>query len=783
MITQWARELAMGARFAASGGRSGWTRTLMTAVGVGLGVAVLLLAASIPTAIDATTARQDARETPLFGEDAPKSDTTVLATHADTEFRGSVIRGRLVQADGPIGKAVHPPGTERLPAPGEMVVSPALKRLLESPRGDLLEKRFEGAEIIGTIGDEGLWGPAELAFYLGSDMLDDSGGDGSTRIDAFGVQDDGDGLNALLLVLIVVMVVVLLMPIAVFIATAVRFGGESRDRRLAALRLVGADNSMARRIAAGESLFGALLGLVVGGWLFLLGRMFIGRIHFINEISLFPSDVTPVGWLAALVLIAVPVCAVAVTLLAMRGVAMSPLGVAREGTDRGRRLWWRLLALVAGGGALVAMGSQFSETSPVNEPGLAAAVILTLVGITALLPWVVERVVGRLNGGALSWQLAIRRLQLNSGLAARAVSGVTIAVAGAIALQMLFAAVEIKETSSTGQDPDRAQAVAGEAVADGAQASEVFRGYADTEGVREALGLVSSSAVHEKAKPDADGYVESIMITVADCATLAQVVKTGACQDGDVFLAKGEYDTGPMPTPGDRLNLSADLSEPGKVDTNAPTWWTVPEDARRTEAVPDPAGSLRSGVFATPAALEVPLLRTAEAVSLISTEPGAPDVIEHLRNTAGLADPSAHVFQLVSERASSEFAALSNALLLGAIVVMLLIAASMIVNTLEQLRERKSQLAVLVAFGTRRSTLGASVLWQTAVPVGLGLVIATGGGLLLGLLLLRLVGGTVIDWLAFVPLAAAGLGMILLVTVASMPALWRTMRPDGLRTE
>ena len=47
---------------------------------------------------------------------------------------------------------------------------------------------------------------------------------------------------------------------------------------------------------------------------------------------------------------------------------------------------------------------------------------------------------------------------------------------------------------------------------------------------------------------------------------------------------------------------------------------------------------------------------------------------------------------------------------------------------LEQLRERRRLLAVLVAFGTRRSTMSWSVLWQTAVPVLLGLVLAFVGG-------------------------------------------------------
>src|SRR5206468_3625992 len=58
------------------------------------------------------------------------------------------------------------------------------------------------------------------------------------------------------------------------------------------------------------------------------------------------------------------------------------------------------------------------------------------------LPWIVERVVARLGGGSPAWQLAVRRLQLDSGTPARVVGGVAVVLAGAIALQTLFIPAE-----------------------------------------------------------------------------------------------------------------------------------------------------------------------------------------------------------------------------------------------------------------------------------------------------------------------------------------------------
>ena len=77
---------------------------------------------------------------------------------------------------------------------------------------------------------------------------------------------------------------------------------------------------------------------------------------------------------------------------------------------------------------------------------------------------------------------------------------------------------------------------------------------------------------------------------------------------------------------------------------------------------------------------------------------------------------------------------------IGAVVVLLLIGASLLVTLLEQLRDRRRLLAILVAFGTRRSTIAWSILWQAAVPILLGLALAVIAGITLGAVLLQMVG-------------------------------------------
>ncbi len=158
---------------------------------------------------------------------------------------------------------------------------------------------------------------------------------------------------------------------------------------------------------------------------------------------------------AALVAVAIPAAAVLVTLLAMRGVVVEPLGVVRTAKQRRRRLWWRLLPPLAGLAMLYPMIGKGRKNGDFNQYLVISGVLLLLIGVTALLPWVVEAVVVRLGKGALSWQLAVRRLQLSSGTAARMVNGIAVAVAGAIALQMLFTGTQSQYTKATGKDPRR----------------------------------------------------------------------------------------------------------------------------------------------------------------------------------------------------------------------------------------------------------------------------------------------------------------------------------------
>ncbi|MFD3514223.1 FtsX-like permease family protein [Streptomyces sp. NPDC058657] len=777
------RALRLGIRFALGGGRQGWVRTALTALGVGLGVTLLLVAVAVPHAMSARNDRDASRGVMATGADAGPGRGSLLLTQAQTEYRGSSVRGRFLKPEGP--EAPLPPGLAVFPGDGELAVSPALDALLKSGSGSLLRERLRG-KVTAVIGDEGLLGPAELAYYRGDSTLtaDDLS---VSRVTSFSMRSQVT-YDSTLLLLVVVAFVVLLVPIGVFIAAAVRFGGERRDRRLAAMRLVGADSRTVRLVAAGEALAGALLGLAVGAGLFLLARSLAGLITFgAAGAGLFPSDLTPAPALVLLVVLAVPAAAVGVSLLALRGVVIEPLGVVRTARPVRRRLWWRLLLPVGGLALLVPLVRQ-GDGAAADQTGLIGGTVLLLLGITALLPWLVEAFVARLGGGSVSWQLAVRRLQLSSGLAARTVNGIAVAVAGAIALHMLLGGIDDRYVQDTGADPGRAQLVT--LIPDSSPAArDPARLAADltrTPGVQKYIGIGSVS-VGDRAKAP----TETNEVTVADCATLREVAKLPRCADGDVFVADG----GSQPAPSAAFAAGrtvffkpehpGDMPGAGAAARNSPPApWTLPARLTTVPSVPDPGGAERGGLLATPGALPQAAPGSLALEMYVKVDPGDPDAAERVRNVLAAADPNVTAYNTAASAVNPRFASVRKALYAGAACVLLLIGVSLLVSQLEQLRERRKLLSALVAFGTRRSTLGRSVLWQTAVPMTLGLVLAVAVGTGLGLMLLRMSQvGLAVDWTGVAAMAGTGGGVVLLVGLLSLPPLWRLMRPDGLRTE
>lgn len=765
-------DLRLGAGLALRGGRESLLRTLLSALGVGVATATLLLAASLPTILEHRDERSAARMDYEVAEYPPPEagNDTLVFRIADTDYRGDPIFGRIVRAEGP--DAPLPPGVDALPAHDEVVVSPALAALLNDPEHEVLQRRYDHT-IIGRIGPEGLEGPHELAFYLGNEEL--TLNTAGNRITGYGGDTNGGADDPVILLLGIVGTVVMLTPVVVFLRAAVRFGGEQRDRRLAALRLMGADRRAIRRVAAGETLPGIALGLLLGAGFHHAGRPLVEMVPL--STGVYGADVVPHPVLGPLVFVAVPLLALWVVITSLRGVVIEPLGTVRRAERRNPRLWWRLTLFALGIGLIVG-----ALRTPLGK-GLwvvlvAVGLLTTLFGVTAVLPWLVDRLFGRSSQGPLSLQLALRRLGASDGGPARAISGIVVTVAGAIALQSLFTGVETATTVEHADTLEEAyeQQAFGEAGYNleaelrlGASGGDPTRRLEEVPGVEAALAFIGTPGLTD------DGTMLSVR--VADCPTLMRLADLPSCSPGDVFSAVPELEQG--------ANLVL-----GGGEHRSPVVWEVPAPIPfEGTLVEHPSRSsidhsAENVVLATPeAAVPTEDAEAGERLWL-RVDPSVPGVQEELRATVAGLDPTYRMSFPMTIEYDPALDGTRTMLIGGALACLAMITAGLLVGAVEQIRERKRVHAVLTAFGTRRRTLVASVLWQSALPVLVGVVLATAAGLGLGAMLLDLVHLPVsFDPLDVLFIAGAGIGMVLLTTLAALPALLRSMRPEGLRWE
>lgn len=754
-------DLLLGFRLAVGGGRGSIVRLVLSTVGIGLAVAILLVAASLGTVRE--NRLQRSFDAAVVTEPIPGvAPLDYLAQN--TDFRGSPIALVYLHPTGP--NSPVPPGVDRIPAPGEVVVSPKVDELIAADTSGLLKPRLPGKQI-GLIDHEALINPNDLVVYVGAEKFA-----GNAPVYAFGADT---GLPRVaeqnILALLLIGLVILLAPVFVFIGTVSRLGAAERDRRLAALRLAGSSLPQLRRIAAAETLVSTLAGLLAGSALFLLLRAMAANIQ-VFRFGVFPHDLTPPWPLVALIVLVVPALTVATALTAQRHTIVEPLGVLREAAPARRRLWWRLLPIAAGIALLIPDAGPWTLLGQIL---MASGAMLLLLGIPALLPWLLERAVAGIRGGPASFQLAIRRLQTDSGTPSRVVAGLCVVIAGAIGLLSLLAGQTDFNRAHSAEERGTqvGQAIIqadGEATESAATALRALPGSAGFEAVR--------TIFVKSAAPDAG----LLTLGVADCATVEATTGVTGCRDGDVFTVKDSHSR-PFEK-GQPVILSDFRSKDQSRDQN----WTIPVAPRPVDLKQWGVGQyVRTQLLVTPAAIAGVDLSGASATMSVRPAAPDPDFVDRVRNAIAPLVWRASVAAYDGQRDTAEarmFADARSFLLGGSLFVLVLAGVSLLVLAQEQVRARRRALGALSATGVPVRVIVRSLLWQNGIPLLLGIVIATAIGVGIATVGQRLIWNTVyVDWGAVGFLAVAAAVVALLVTASTLPSVRSAARSENLRTE
>ncbi len=750
--------LWLARRFARGADRRGRTIAAIGVLGIAVGVAALLGGLSVIPALQARDARQ-ARNAG-FVSSAREGDVLLMESWR-TAFHDQPL---LIQRVAPVGDAPMPAGLDAFPAPGTIVASPDLAAILRGPERDQLDERLPW-RLVGEIGEEGLVEPHELRAYVGA-VADDLRG--AVTVTRFGAPDpyptDPGVMAAIAAATAGVIVSVL-----VFVWTVTRLGAASRESRLAALRLLGATPTQVRLTVALEVGIGAVVGAVAGVLLFGVGRTLVPWEAFLpGDTGLFPADLRPPLGQAVLVLVLVPLAAVAVAWITLRRVVGQPMEVTRRAPVRSLGVLLGAAALTLGVAAWIAMASEPALISGADgylSPQGAVffgAWAMTALGVIGVAPWLGTRGAGlAMRPGGLGAWFASRRLAFDrrgAGHIAAGVVAVVFAAGTSTGILHLYAAQSGLTTS-----------------ADNLEATTLLAsGGRDGQAARVGGNQVTRSVPVWFAQVRIQGWGPQ-PVAVADCATLGSVLREVPPCNAGIWRTTRDDQIDPR-------QETITIRSPG----NAPysTFAIPPEDAPTIDL------SFLGGYplfMIDRAALDPAVASELESFNALLEADGDPDTAEAIRESLGAGSDVAITTPTMYEPYGwSQEAGIARAVQWAASVAVAIAAASLLVALVGAVHERRRPLAVLAATGVGAGTIRRSYLLQAMLPLGAGVLLA----LVCTAIVVR--SYAVIDydgagaWAAMLPglrIAAVALLGGLLATALTLPAIGRSIAPEALHAE
>ncbi|MBX9423975.1 FtsX-like permease family protein [Streptomyces lateritius] len=745
----------LGMRLLWGSGRRGRVRFLLMALGSALGVACLAAVLTIPSILSAHDARTAARE--------PRQGTSSFLYQEFRDPYGAQPLHRVFLARARSGSAPVPPGIDQLPNPGEAIVSPKLAGILAAnPRAAGLVP----GRVIGTITPEGLGDTEDLYAYVGTtpEKLTEA-----QELGGFGVGRSWREIvdPSTLGILRFTLGCIVLLPLVIFLSVCARLSGESRARRLAALRLVGLSMKDTLRVNAGESVAAALLGAVLGivgyvGVNEVMARVGLPGLHW------YPEDGRPSGETLAFCLLGCPALAWVVGQFSARRAALSPIMVRRTGERKQPGSAGALplipgLGVIVGYCALSAMGKDPSGGSG-SSLLVPVAVLLTgaglVYGLAPVTAWLARRLAGLAK--SLPVSLAMRRTEVDPGSSLRVAAGLVLLVFCAALTQGVL--IELDQVSRR--------------TAPVQEYKIPLSGLGPAQ--RKALGEVpeAQAAVmsHSSWFPLDDSYAPRADLVVATCAQLAAATeRSTGCVDGKIMQLRDdrttfEYD----PKAGERY--------PFELKNGRKVHFTVPSE--RVDVHPWDLSVFASGALLVPPELAPPdLADSAGTLTLVSD--ADPATIRAVLDGIGAIAPTSSVDPVgIVIDSLAQLTVIRSLLAVGMVLGLVIGVAAFVVSVADRAMERRGQVTALALLGARAGTLRVVQVVQVVLPLGVGLGAALVTGWLAESSYLITGGGSVHwDWEGLPLLFVCALGVLCAAALASVPMVRRHIDPEHIRRD
>ena len=763
----------LGLHLSLRSGREAFVRLLLTSLAVTIGVTVLLGVFADYHAFQVTSRRPAWEKTQPAAGDAPVA-TEALWNYSENIYKGRFIEQLDVAALGP--SAPVAPGIPRLPESGQYYASPALSVLLRTVPADELGDRFPGVQV-GTIGSKALSGPDELVIVVGYSPTALAGLPNTIRVDTIATGADLQGTTNIYRLAFGLGAIALLFPLLILINTATRLAAARREERYAALRLVGATPRQVSVIATVDAVVGAGIGALAGAGLFVLLRPALAGVSF-SGVRFFSSSVTPTRWGYAVMLIGVPVAAAVASLLSLRRVQISPLGVSRKVTPKLPTVA-RVVPLLVGVPLFVV--PVLGDAQKPSRGPVFIGLFLIMVGLVTGGSWLTmqaARLLPHISRGPSSL-LASRRLSDNPKLAFRTASGLVLAVFVGTMIACLVPALHAAGTKgNTVELTDVLRVPYTQGPIDpglspqvGATLLRDLRNYPGTT-VIPIYGSPFSPAAADAGpqKPGAARFAPPpTYVSVIDCASLADLPVLGTCPPGATAVEANVNDL---------------------LFTDNPIFFSRDLPAVTTRSQPN--SSDFSGL--TIGAL---LIKTANAGTLERVRTFLTTFNSTVAGLGGdlrswqMGSLEPQTFGEVAKIRDNDSNNVLRVVLAGVALTLIVAGCSLAVTVGGSLVDRKRPFTLLRVSGTPLSTLYRVVLLESALPLVMASVVAAATGVAIAEPVIKAIlisnhgAGSISAYPtpAYYATVGAGLVVSLAVIAAALPLLGRITTGDNMRFE
>lgn len=756
----------LGLRLVARSGREAFLRLVVTSLAVGVGVAILLAVLAEFHAFQATSNRpswESTQGTPVSS--ATGTPGAELWNYSENIYKGRFIEQLDVAAEGPGAPRI--PGLARIPVAGQFYASPALSRLVKTVPADELGDRFPGQQA-GLLGDAALSGPDELAIVVGYSPRQLAAIPATVEVSRIATAPQLMGTTNLYRLGFGIAAVVVLFPLMILINTATRLAATRREERLAALRLVGATPRQVTVIASVDAVVSASAGVVIGVLAFLAIRPLLESISF-SGVRFFGYAVTPTLWGYIAMVVLVPLLAAVSSLVSLRRVWITPLGVSRRTTSRPPG-WWRVLPIVVGIPLFIAP----VVSNPGNPDGTPALIGLFLImaGLVLGGSWMtmqIARILARVARGP-SALLAARRLSDNPRSAFRASAGLVLAVFAGSLIACIVPAFNAAQSQGAA-----------------AQLTNVLR--VPLRDGPDAAGLDPNTARQLVSHLDSQAGVTVLPIyanpglgrsdSVVSCSAIRALPALGACAPG---VAAVQADVGDLIATDNPIFFNSDL--PAVSHSSSPATGSLSnlDVSALLVKTSDPDTLERARTYLT----------DFEATSAETSQ-------SHAKGGGGLSEwqmgtLEPETFGEVAQIRNNDDRNVEKVVLAIVSLTLIVAGCSLAVSVAGSLLDRKRPFTLLRLSGTPLKTLTRVVLLESIVPLVAATVVAAGVAIAIAEPPLRALFaanlGTQQDFasaahpdLGYYLTMLGGLVVAALVVLAAMPLLDRITRPENARFE